>query len=105
LTNPAGEVFTITRGGTGLFARMLALPTSALQPGEAHHPLFETYGAGAKAVGNIEHVLTHIKFEISVAHKKLSAREAAKIAKHGNWMNIELAQQQMPKLFAKALSF
>jgi A/G-specific adenine glycosylase len=105
LTNPAGEVFTITRTGNGLFARMLALPTSALQAGEADHPLWKIYKKKSKISGSIEHILTHIKFEISVVYVKLSASAAAKIAQHGHWMNIELAKKQMPKLFAKALSF
>jgi A/G-specific adenine glycosylase len=103
LTNPKGEVFTITRGARGLFAKMLAVPTSAMQAGEANHLLFEKYGARATAIGSIEHVLTHIKFNIAVVQHKLSARDATKISTYGNWMNTAEAQQQMPTLFAKTL--
>ena len=103
LTNPKGEIFTITRGGKGLFAGMVAIPTSALQAGEKDHALWKTYSAKAAEVITVQHVLTHVKFVLTVYHAKVSAAAAKKI-KDGAWMEIDAAQKQMPKLFGKAVT-
>jgi len=104
LTDPDGRIFTITRGGKGLLAGMTALPSSAIQATEKDHELFTLYAARAQAAVKIEHVLTHIRFEISVLHLRLTARTAEKISTQGRWLNMQTARQQMPKLFAKAVT-
>lgn len=103
LTNPAGEIFTITRGGKGLFAGMRGLPTTALAPGEEDHPALAGRKAKAKLIGAAEHTLSHIRFGLSVLHQRLTVREAAKLSALGTWMPHETLQKQMPKLFQKAL--
>ncbi|HRJ12775.1 MAG TPA: A/G-specific adenine glycosylase [Alphaproteobacteria bacterium] len=102
LTNDMGEILTITRGGKGLFAGMLALPTSALQPGEADHALYQKYVACAKNKGKITHILTHIKFEVKVLHHEISTAEAKKI-KTGKFLKAKIAAAQMPSLFQKII--
>ncbi len=103
LTNPKGEIFTITRGGKGLFAGMVAIPTSALQAGEKDHALWKIYGAKAAEVITVRHILTHVKFVLTVYHAKISAAAAKKIT-GGIWMEMDAAQKQMPKLFVKAIT-
>lgn len=102
LTDPNGKVFTITRG-RGLFAGMTALPSSALSATEENHILYKAYGGSAKKIGAFEHVLTHIKFKISVSHVQIKARDAARISKLGKWQDTQQVKKQMPKLFAKAI--
>jgi len=104
LMDPDGKIFTITRSGNGLFAGMVALPGSAMQPAEKDHVLFTRYTARARAVGKVQHILTHICFEISVLHLRLTARAAQNISVQGQWLDAKIACQQMPKLFAKAVT-
>lgn len=101
LTNPDGEILTITRGENGLFGGMMALPTTALQAQEQDHPLWRKYHGRAHKVGMITHVLTHIKFEIVVLHLRLNKTESQKI-KTGIWTK-PAATKAMPKLFQKMI--
>lgn len=100
LTNNKDEVFTITRGGKGLFAGMLALPSSALQKGETDHALLKTK---TKSLGGFTHILTHIRFEIEARHVALTASAANKI-KEGMWLPVKTAAARMPKIFQKAIT-
>jgi len=104
LTDPNGKIFTITRGDNGLFAGMTALPGSAMQSNEEDHALFARYAARARAVGKVWHILTHIRFEISVLYLRLTARTAEKISTQGRWLDAQTARQQMPKLFSKVVA-
>lgn len=101
ITNSDGEILTITRNENGLFGGMMALPTTALQPAEKDHPLYQKYHTRAHEIGKITHVLTHIKFEIEILHLRLNKTESQKI-KNAAWIKPGAAKA-MPKLFQKMI--
>jgi A/G-specific adenine glycosylase len=102
ITNPAGEILTITRGSQGLFGGMVALPSSGLQQHEEDHAMLKKYLPRATMLKTFHHILTHIKFAVTVMTVKLSFAEAEKIQK-ADWLPPLLAKKQMPKLFQKAI--
>lgn len=102
LSRSDGQIFTVTRSD-GLFAGMLALPANALGKNETEHILHAVYGEEATPVGEFEHILTHIRFRVTVLHLRLRARDASRLSKLGQWLDATEAYRQMPKLFGKAL--
>lgn len=105
LTRPDGKVLVQTRPGGGLFSGMLALPARGLDLDDEDSTMWKNAAVKTSVVGYYAHVLSHIRFEISVHCAHVPTVDTQKMARYGAWMEAKAAQTQMPRLFAKALSF